>query len=444
MGEYSPVVAVEHESRSAIPKVERPAIRAPAIEPPLIQLQRRYGNRWARRMVGAPLENGSQRQVPLEIGEVIDAEHSRGQSPSDGMRAKMEPVFGKQFGHVPVHTDNNAEGLSRAVAAGAFTTGGSRGVVRQRIQRIKIDTPGAGMGLRLAAAKDDSAVTIIPRAAIWVSGREGAHVDFGEGQSGSLGVSPGTAGVLQIWFQLYFFVDNSLPFTNLEYTRTAFTEWPFQVSPQGDLSLSEALPVRYGGESEPTFQLYLGSIDTDKGSAHVQATVNIVTTTQHGRAAGAGYEMTQTMGGRTWPIRFRVDVLAPRVEAPRVHYRTNAFFAVGSDRIEEGTEEHVVGWYLGLPREVINRVEVGSVTIDVRGYASTPQPSLANLELSDRRARRIADILRVPAGSAARIETHGYGAHKAQAIGEDQNERRVEIEITVAEPATAGPAQARP
>ena len=309
----------------------------------------------------------------------------------------------------------------------------------RRIQRLTIHTPGAGLGLR-AFADDDSFITITPSATYWVSGARSATVSFGAGQEATLTLRPGTAGVIQIGFAFHFEIDNSLPWTNIIYNRSAVASWSVRVSTDGDITIDEAGPVYFYGATEPTFQLYVGSIAATRGENLVDARVFVITTSSHGREGGIpGYVVTQGMAGRTWDPSFRLHLRAPR-PAPRPSpgstlYGTTASFDVGRDRFEEHTERHVVGWFAGLPTHVRRAIESGSAPIVLRGRASTTQPGPANRELSRRRAQRVQQILQDTAGSNAHFQIFALGEYQARTTGEASTERVVEIEVTVQNPA---------
>ncbi|MCZ7545578.1 MAG: DUF4157 domain-containing protein [Anaerolineae bacterium] len=406
----------------------------------------------------------------------IQGAKGSGQPLAESARGFFEPRFGTDFSDVQVHTGAEADTLNRAMSARAFTTGkdiffrdgeynpdsaegrellahelthvaqqtgGAADVSRMvdaQIQRLTINTPGAGMGLRVMS-DDDSSVTINPDAAYWVSGESQASVSFGEsGQVASLTLSPGTDGILQLRFNISFFIDNSTPWTNIEYSQWAFAEWPVRVEANGDLVISDPLPVRYEGTQPQTQQLYVGSIEASKGADYVQGRVNIVSTTQHSRTGAAGYEVGQSMGGQTYTRDFRVNIVVPRPEVPPpTTYLTAVHFDPGDDTIEEGGERHIVDWYNGLPGEARQLIETGSLPVTIEGHASTTQPGPANRELSRRRADRVEQILRDYAGSDAHLRKFARGEYQAWTGDEveDDTERRVDLSVEY-DPSTAG------
>ena len=84
-----------------------------------LHLQRLYGNRFVQRYVDASARRDDSARVEQEL-----ARAERGGQPLDrSVRANMEGAFQYDFGGVRVHTDTDANSLSRAVDAVAFTTG---------------------------------------------------------------------------------------------------------------------------------------------------------------------------------------------------------------------------------------------------------------------------------------------------------------------------------
>lgn len=61
--------------------------------------------------------------VSSEIETEIEQARGGGQSMPDNVRSNMESGFGADFGNVRIHTDSNADNLSRSIQATAFTTG---------------------------------------------------------------------------------------------------------------------------------------------------------------------------------------------------------------------------------------------------------------------------------------------------------------------------------
>jgi hypothetical protein len=61
--------------------------------------------------------------VSGEVEAQIEQSRGAGQALPDGVRSNMESGFGADFGNVRIHSDSNADSLSRSVQAQAFTTG---------------------------------------------------------------------------------------------------------------------------------------------------------------------------------------------------------------------------------------------------------------------------------------------------------------------------------
>jgi Domain of unknown function (DUF4157) len=112
----------------------------------LLQLQRQYGNRYVERVVALAKENldrqnldgqnldrqnldrqnpehPNNNDVSPDVEHAIQQERGGGQGLDHGVRRQMEPSFGANFGGVRVHTDHQADSLSRDLSARAFTTG---------------------------------------------------------------------------------------------------------------------------------------------------------------------------------------------------------------------------------------------------------------------------------------------------------------------------------
>jgi hypothetical protein len=97
-----------------------PAIGAPH---PLLQLQRQHGNRHVQRVVARARKAEGGAEVDRAVEDAIQRARGSGQPLDSGVRAQMERTLGADFGGVRVHTGAEADTLSRAVSARAFTTG---------------------------------------------------------------------------------------------------------------------------------------------------------------------------------------------------------------------------------------------------------------------------------------------------------------------------------
>jgi hypothetical protein len=89
----------------------------------LLQLQRQYGNRYVERVIALARENTEHSEVAPTVEQSIQKERGGGQNLDHGVRHQMESSFGANFSGVRVHTDHQADSLSRDLSARAFTTG---------------------------------------------------------------------------------------------------------------------------------------------------------------------------------------------------------------------------------------------------------------------------------------------------------------------------------
>lgn len=99
----------------------------------LLQLQRRYGNRYVQRVLALAQETddevardsgiSSSGEVTPDVEKSIQQERGGGQALDSSVRKQMEPALGADFSGVRVHTDRQADTLSRSLHARAFATG---------------------------------------------------------------------------------------------------------------------------------------------------------------------------------------------------------------------------------------------------------------------------------------------------------------------------------
>ena len=89
----------------------------------ILQLQRRYGNRYVQRILNLSRQGQENQAVTSDVEGAIDRTRGLGRSLDGGARAKMESAFGADFSGVHVHTDAGDDGLNRSLSAKAFTTG---------------------------------------------------------------------------------------------------------------------------------------------------------------------------------------------------------------------------------------------------------------------------------------------------------------------------------
>ena len=89
----------------------------------LLQLQQQYGNRYVRQVLTLARKGEEEAQVSPELEQAIQQARGRGQPLGSKVRARMESAFGADFSGVRVHTNAEADALSRSLNACAFTTG---------------------------------------------------------------------------------------------------------------------------------------------------------------------------------------------------------------------------------------------------------------------------------------------------------------------------------
>ena len=111
----------------------------------LRQMQRAYGNRYARKVTDIALQGQGEAEVAPEIEQAIGRKRGGGQALDSGVLAQMEPAFGADFGGVRVHTDGEADRLNHSLSARAFTTG------RDIFFRQGSYSPGSSSGRELLA-----------------------------------------------------------------------------------------------------------------------------------------------------------------------------------------------------------------------------------------------------------------------------------------------------
>lgn len=90
---------------------------------PWIELQQIHGNRHVQRLAEKTRQENQDLAVPEEVEQGIQRSRGGGQALDHGVRGQMEQAFGVDFGGVRIHTGAEADELSRAISARAFTTG---------------------------------------------------------------------------------------------------------------------------------------------------------------------------------------------------------------------------------------------------------------------------------------------------------------------------------
>ena len=89
----------------------------------LLELQRRYGNRYVQRILDLARKGTGKAEAAPEVEGAIQQKRGGGQALDKGVQGQMESAFGADFGDVRVHTDIQADTLNRELNARAFTTG---------------------------------------------------------------------------------------------------------------------------------------------------------------------------------------------------------------------------------------------------------------------------------------------------------------------------------
>ena len=106
-------------------------------------------------------------------------------------------------------------------------------------------------------------------------------------------------------------------------------------------------------------------------------------------------------------------------------------FVVGTDRFqnEDAAHEQLFTWWQGLHPSVRKSVERGETPITVSGHASTTGSQKFNLELSQKRANRVKNILQSFFGSDSHPNVFAFGKLLAKQPGEVAEERRADVKI---------------
>jgi len=114
-------------------------------------------------------------------------------------------------------------------------------------------------------------------------------------------------------------------------------------------------------------------------------------------------------------------------------------FAVGSDRLAEGQEGAISGWFEGLSEPVKDMIRNGRRAISISGYASTTGKKPKNRDLSERRAKVVERILRGHAGTGATLNLFFLGEDNATTPDEKEDPRWRRATIVVQVPSRMGP-----
>ena len=110
-------------NRRETDKQQRPSHAALNLEQSILQFQRSHGNQYVQNILMLARLAEGESQVSSEIEEAIQRTRGQGQKLDNGLRGRMESVIGADFSEVRIHTDAQADKMSRAVSAKAFTVG---------------------------------------------------------------------------------------------------------------------------------------------------------------------------------------------------------------------------------------------------------------------------------------------------------------------------------
>ncbi len=89
----------------------------------LLRLQRSHGNRYVQSVLLLARAAEGEAQLSPEVEENIHRTRGGGHSLDENVRDRMESAIGADFSGVRIHTDAQADTLSRSVNARAFTVG---------------------------------------------------------------------------------------------------------------------------------------------------------------------------------------------------------------------------------------------------------------------------------------------------------------------------------
>lgn len=112
----------EPEKAAPRPEAERRPRQGDLDAGTLAQLQQTIGNAAVQRYLAQRSGDGPA-EVEEETAKAIDEKRGGGQALDEGMAAKAGAAMDHEFDDVRVHTDSQADQLSRSLGAEAFTTG---------------------------------------------------------------------------------------------------------------------------------------------------------------------------------------------------------------------------------------------------------------------------------------------------------------------------------
>jgi hypothetical protein len=106
-------------------------------------------------------------------------------------------------------------------------------------------------------------------------------------------------------------------------------------------------------------------------------------------------------------------------------------FRVAQDVFEDEGQsiQHLHDWFESLDPVVQDKIRQGAFRINVTGHASTTGNQSFNLQLAEKRAKRVSKILQDFAGTDAHLDIFAFGKLEAQEKGEVAHERRADYEV---------------
>jgi hypothetical protein len=141
----------------------------------------------------------------------------------------------------------------------------------------------------------------------------------------------------------------------------------------------------------------------------------------------------------TFQRSFEVELAAPPPPPPQkvCCEKGVGSFKIASDKLmdESGQQEELFQWYKGLDPAVRKSVETGKIPVRITGRASNTGSMAFNLELSERRTKRVRQFMLDFAGSDAHNITFSIGEFEAPPNDdktkekEDDKQRRVDVRI---------------
>ena len=105
-------------------------------------------------------------------------------------------------------------------------------------------------------------------------------------------------------------------------------------------------------------------------------------------------------------------------------------FRVAQDKFEneDASIQKIFNWFRTLDPQVQEKIREGKIKLNVTGRASTTGNQAFNLQLAEKRARRVAKILQDFAGTDAHLDLFAFGKLEAVEAGEVGHERRADMQ----------------